>query len=128
MRQGHRIAPFIEESAILARGPRQIPSAASLRRCDPFAETPVLEQASAAQWIPRLERLAGGDAVGAEMAESLPQFAPSYNDARLIKISDAERPDRAFSLRALRVTIVQHELAFSADGGANWREVERGSA
>ena len=48
MRHGHGIAPFIEEEAILAREERQIPSAASLRRRDAFAEAPVLEQAPAA--------------------------------------------------------------------------------
>src|SRR5258708_17772057 len=97
MRQGHRVAPFIEESAILAGGQRQIPSAASLRGRDAFAEAPVLEQAPAAQWIPRLERLARGDTVGAKMAEPLPEFAPGHDDARLFEIPDAEWPDRAFS-------------------------------
>src|SRR3984957_7915625 len=93
-----------------------------------FAGAPVFQQTSAAQRIARFERLARDYAVGAKMAEPLPEFAPGHDDARLVEISDAERPDRAFCAPALRVMIGKRELALGADSGADRGQVRRGAA
>jgi hypothetical protein len=88
---------------------RRIPNL--LWRRTAFTGAPVFQQTSAAQRIARFERLARDYAVGAKVAETLPEFAPGHDDARLVEISDAERPDRAFSAPAKRVMIGKRELA-----------------
>src|SRR5580698_9227327 len=76
-----------------------------------FTGAPVFQQTSAAQRIARFERL-----------------APGHDDARLVEISDAERPDRAFSAPAKHVMIGKRELALRADSGADLGEVRRSAA
>ena len=51
------------------------------------------------------------DAVHAEGAELLPQFAPSDQQSRRIEIGDHRRPDHAFSLAILAVAVDQRDLA-----------------
>src|ERR1700722_1964629 len=87
---------------------------------DAFAGAPILHQPLAARWIARFERLARRDPVGAKMAKALPEFAPGHYDPRLVEIADAERPDRARSLGALGVVVLERELMFGSDGGADW--------
>src|SRR5215207_4296095 len=50
------------------------------------------------------------DAVGAETAEILAQFAPRGEDPHRLVIADRDRPDRALAVAAVLVAIVQRDL------------------
>src|SRR5437660_7928643 len=50
------------------------------------------------------------DAVGAETAKILPQFAPRRQYPYRLVIADRDRPDRALAVAAMLVAIVQRDL------------------
>src|SRR5882672_244394 len=55
------------------------------------------------------------DAVGAETAEILPQFAPCRQYPHRLVIADRDRPDRALAAAAMLVAIVQRDLLALVD-------------
>src|SRR6186713_2985530 len=55
------------------------------------------------------------DAVGAETAEILAQFAPCREDPHRLVIADRDRPDRALAVTAVLVAIVQRDLPALVD-------------
>src|SRR6185369_650334 len=85
---------------------------------------PRLEQSLPAARVTGIRRREAGDAVGAEVAEILPELAPGDDDAYTVEEAERERPDDTLRGRAAPVAIGDLQLALGANGLAHKREVD----
>ena len=85
---------------------------------DVFLFLPALQEVAVRDGDGRAE-LRGADAVAAEVAEAVAQFAPCGEQADLFKVADGERPDGAVAGFFLQVGVGDGEAALSAQGFAD---------
>src|SRR5215207_8911206 len=108
---------FVEEGTALRPSPSRPPPYAggggmtgSRLPCR-LALAPFLQHRLAAARIALLGHVQHDDAVGAEVAEVLAQFAPRHHHPHLLEEAQGERPDDAFAVRAIVVAIAEPDLA-----------------
>ena len=82
---------------------------------------PPFEQSGAADGVGTVAAYHADDAVVAEMPKTLPQFTPRHQNIDGIKIPHCNGPHRAGAVLLFRITVVQHDFAFIANGIAQQR-------
>src|SRR5690606_28072461 len=86
--------------------------------------TPALEQPAAPLRIARVQHLYRADAVGLEMPEILPDFAPGCKYPAPRKVAPGKRPHNPVSLLAGTIHIAHAQLAFLGDRRAQCFQVD----
>lgn len=70
-----------------------------------------------------LKNLLSSDAIGAEMAIPVTQFAPSHHDAELFEISERKRPDDTLTGCIVLIAVVDKKFALLANALSNGLQI-----